>query len=84
METNSQSDYTNEVFKRLLKYLIEGLAVALAAYLIPSRKVQQNDVIILGITAATVFALLDTFSPSISFGARHGTGFGLGFGLVGF
>lgn len=81
---NSQVDYSNEVVKRMIKYLIEGLAVGLAAFLIPSKKIKQNEVLVIGLTAATVFALLDNFSPGISFGARHGAGFGLGTGLVGF
>ena len=76
-------NYQAEVVKRFLKYIIEGLAVALAAFLIPSKKVNSSELLILGATAATVFALLDTFSPSISIGARHGTGFGLGIGLTG-
>ena len=74
---------TNEVLKRAIKYLVEGGAVAVAAYVLPKKKLNGKEVMILGVTAAAVFAILDTFSPSVSMGARKGAGFGIGTGLVG-
>jgi len=73
-----------DVLKRIIKYLFEGLAVAFVAYYFTHNKLDITDVIKLGITAAFVFAILDTFSPTISLGARFGAGFGVGqtmFGL---
>ncbi len=70
-------------FVRLLKYLLEGLAVAVSAWYIPKRKSDPKEILLLGLVAAVTFALLDTFAPSIANGARQGTGFGLGFGLSG-
>lgn len=67
-----------EIFKRGLKYLVEGLAVGLVAYYVTKNKFDIKDIIILGITAAFVFAILDTFSPTVSLGARFGAGFGIG------
>lgn len=73
-----------EVFKRALKYLIEGLGVAVAASIIPGKKLTGQEILMLAVTASAIFATLDTLSPAISSSARLGSGFGLGSGLVGF
>lgn len=73
-----------DILKRALKYFIEGLAVAFVAYYFVSKgRLNIKDIVMLGITAAFVFAILDTFSPTISLGARFGAGFGIGQGLFG-
>ena len=74
-----------EIFKRGFKYIIEGLVVAAVAYLILRNRLEltTKDILILGFTAAFTFAILDTFSPSVSLGARFGAGFGLGTAMVG-
>ena len=69
---------------RALKYLLEGLAVAIAAVYIPKRRIDMEDVAALALVAAAVFALLDVLAPSIGVTARQGAGFGLGANLVGF
>lgn len=74
---------SEEVIKRMIKYLVEGGAVAIAAFLIPSTKLKKNEIMVLAVTAATVLAILDTFSPTISESARKGSGFGIGSQLVG-
>jgi hypothetical protein len=73
-----------EILVRLLKYLVEGLVVAAAAYLLPGRKVDAMEVVMIGLIAAATFSLLDLFAPSISSAARTGAGFGVGANLVGF
>ena len=73
-----------EVVNRVIKYLVEGLAIAAVAIFIPKKSLPFGEIIALGVTAAVVFALLDLVSPSIAFTARQGTGFGLGANLVGF
>tara|TARA_B110000211_G_C13901794_1_gene474295 strand:- start:294 stop:581 length:288 start_codon:yes stop_codon:yes gene_type:complete len=73
-----------EVLKRACKYLVEGLAVGVAAYFIPSKKMNIEEVLMIAVTAAAVFALLDMYSPSIGASMRQGAGFGLGANLVGF
>jgi len=73
-----------EVIKRMAKYLVEGGAVAAAAYFIPRKKMELEEVFMIAITAAAVFALLDMYAPSIGSAARQGAGFGLGANLVGF
>ena len=70
--------------KNILKYLLEGLAVAVAAKYIPSREISMNEVLMIALTAALTFFVLDLFSPSIATGARFGTGFGIGANQVGF
>jgi hypothetical protein len=76
-------DY-QEVFKRLVKYLVEGGAVALAAYYIPQKKMAMEEILMIALTAAASFALLDLFAPRIGESARTGAGFGVGANLVGF
>ena len=39
---------------------------------------------IIALTAAAVFSILDILAPAISSGARQGTGLGVGFKLMGF
>jgi hypothetical protein len=73
-----------DILKRAIKYIVEGLAVAFVAYYFIARgRLDIKDIVMLGITAAFVFAILDTFSPTISLGARFGAGFGIGQGLFG-
>ena len=79
----------NEIGKRALKYIIEGLMVALAAFLIPGRggkggsRLGLEEIAIISLTAAATFAFLDFYAPSISTSARQGAGFGIGANLVG-
>ena len=74
-----------EVVMRALKYVVEGLAVSLAAYYIPrGRRLGLEEVVMIAITAAATFAVLDLYVPSISSAARSGAGFGVGANLVGF
>jgi len=71
-----------EVLKRMLKYLIEGLAVAAAAFWIPRRTLNVEEILVIAVTAATTFAVLDMWAPSVvSNAARWGAGFGIGAGL---
>ena len=74
-----------DVVLRLVKYVVEGLAVAGAAWLVTSKgkRVDGTALVLLGVTAAAVFAILDLFAPAVGAGTRQGAGFGLGFGLVG-
>lgn len=71
-----------EVLKKLLKYLVEGFVVSFVAFWVPKRRMRMEDILALAVTAATTFAVLDTFAPSIvSKSARFGTGFGIGASL---
>ncbi len=72
-----------DVITRALKYIIEGFAVGLACYFV-SKKLSWNEILIISITAASIFILLDIYSPSISGATRLGAGIGLGSRLIGF
>ena len=74
----------SELLKRLIKYLVEGLMVAIAAYAIPKRNLSLDEVALIALTAAATFSILDTYLPSMAVSARGGAGFGIGANLVGF
>jgi len=66
-----------------IKYLLEGIAVAVAAYYIPRRQVDMTEIMFIALSAAATFAILDIFAPSVGAGARKGAGFGIGATTVG-
>ena len=74
----------NELVKRAVKYLVEGLMVAIAAYAIPKKSLKMDEVALIALTAAATFSILDTYVPSMAVQARSGAGFGIGANLVGF
>jgi ABC-type Co2+ transport system permease subunit len=71
-----------ELVKRAIKYLVEGLMVAIAAYAIPKRGLKLDEVALIALTAAATFSILDTYVPSLAISARSGAGFGIGANLV--
>jgi hypothetical protein len=71
-----------ELMKRVVKYLVEGIIVALAAVVIPQQRLNMNEVTLLALTAAATFSILDTFIPTIAQSTRQGAGLGIGLGLV--
>ena len=73
-----------ELVKRIIKYLVEGLMVAIAAYAIPKRSLNVEEIILIALTAAATFSILDTYVPSMGVTARSGAGFGIGANLVKF
>lgn len=73
-----------ELVKRIIKYLVEGLMVAIAAYAIPKRSLNVEEIILIALTAAATFSILDTYIPSMGVTARSGAGFGIGANLVKF
>ena len=73
-----------ELIKRAIKYLVEGLMVAIAAFAIPQQSLKFDEIALIALTAAAVFSIFDLISPSISSGARQGIGLGAGFRIVGF
>lgn len=73
-----------ELVKRALKYFVEGLIVALAAYVIPSKRLKVDETLLIALVAAATFSILDTYLPSLAVSARSGAGFGIGANLVSF
>jgi len=76
----------NELTKRIIKYLVEGLMVAIAAYAIPKARNALNieEIVFIALTAAATFSILDTYIPSMGVSARSGTGLGIGLNLARF
>lgn len=73
-----------ELVKRIIKYLVEGLMVAIAAYAIPKRSLNIEEIVLIALTAAATFSILDTYVPSMGVTARTGAGFGIGANIVRF
>lgn len=73
-----------ELLKRAVKYLVEGIMVAIAAYAIPKRSLNFEEVLLIALTAAATFTIMDAYLPSMAVAARTGAGFGIGGNLVGF
>lgn len=71
-----------------VKYGIEGLAVAIAAYFFPKfmggKVLRMSEIGMIALVALATFAILDIYAPSVGASARTGAGFGIGAGLVGF
>ena len=74
---------SRELCKRVVKYVLQGLVIAIAAILLPKQKPDFEAVIALALVAAATFAIIDTMVPSLSIPLNWGVGFGLGTGLVG-
>ena len=72
-----------EILKRAIKYLVEGLMVAICAFAIPKKSLDVEEIAILALVAAATFSILDTYIPSMGVNARQGTGWGIGLGISG-
>jgi ABC-type Co2+ transport system permease subunit len=55
----------SELVKRIIKYLVEGLMVAIAAFAIPKRSLNIEEIVLIALTAAATFSILDTYIPSM-------------------
>ena len=91
-ETFTNGFDLNGMITKIIKYLIEGITVSLVGMILLMNKnggkgkytTQAMEIIAMGVSAAAVFAILDTFAPAVSMSTRQGAGFGLGANLVGF
>lgn len=72
-----------ELIKRIIKYLVEGLMVAIAAFAIPKRSLNLEEIGLIALTAAATFSILDTYIPAMGVSSRQGAGLGIGVNLVG-
>jgi hypothetical protein len=73
-----------DLVMRLVKYVLEGLAVAVAAFVLPGKTLKFGEVAMIALVASATFAVLDIYAPSVGSSARTGAGFGIGANLVGF
>ena len=72
-----------EFVKRLIKYVVLGIVIAIVAFSIPKKTLNVEEITFIALSAAASFAILDVFAPSIGNAARQGAGFGIGAGIVG-
>lgn len=73
-----------ELVKRVIKYLVEGLMVAIAAYAIPKRSLNLEEIALLALTASATFSILDTYIPAMGVSAKSGAGLGIGLNMINF
>lgn len=73
----------SELIKRIVKYLIMGLMVALCLFFIPKKSMSIDEIALVALSTACVFSIIDTYLPSLSSSAKAGAGLGLGLQLVG-
>ena len=73
-----------DLITRLVNYVLEGLAVAIAAFVLPGKTLKYGEVGMIALVATATFAVLDIYAPSVGSSARTGAGFGIGANLVGF
>jgi len=80
------SSPVSQLVVSILRSLVEGLAVAIAAVFIAKHALPMKEVFTLALTAAVVFFVLDlkVMPPVYAASARTGAGFGIGANLVGF
>ncbi len=74
----------SDILTRFIKYALEGLAVAIAAFVLPGKTLKVAEVGMIALVALATFAILDIYAPSVGASARTGAGFGIGANLVGF
>lgn len=74
----------SEIVKRIVKYLIEGIIVAIVAFSIPKKKLDLEEVVVIALAAAATFSILDVFIPAMGSRVRDGAAFGIGANLVNF
>ena len=74
---------SNELVKKAIKYIVEGIIVAFASYVIPKQKLNLEEVTVIALVAAATLAILDTFIPSMGVSSRQGAGLAIGTGIAG-
>ena len=74
--------YSRLTVDNLIKYLIQGVSVALAAGIIPNRKTSHHEIAVIAIVSALTFFVLDVFTDDIGKHARMGVGLGIGWNLA--
>ena len=75
---------SRELCKRVVKYVLMGLVIAICTLVLPKSKLDFEAVIALALVSASTFAIIDTFIPTMSYPVQLGAGFGIGASMVGF
>lgn len=55
-----------EVYKRMFKYIIQWIIIALATSYLPSKQLKTSEIIIIATIGTISFAILDIYIPSVS------------------
>ena len=71
----------SELIKRVIKYLIEGIIVAIVAFAIPKQSLKLEEIMVIALCAAATFSILDVFLPAMGQGVRQGASLGVGLNL---
>ena len=74
---------STEFIVRLCKYLLEGIVVAVAAFFFADTGISWDSILLIGLTAACTFALIDSLAPALSASVRQGAGLGIGLKMTG-
>lgn len=86
LQTESQNVFmtiwNRLTINNLVKYLIQGIAVTVAAYVIPQRKTDYREAMVIAMVIALIFFTVDIFTDDVAKGLRFGAGFGIGLTLV--
>lgn len=78
----SYSFDAQEVFTRIVKYLVEGIVVGMVAMILPKKPLSMEEALLIALVAAAVFSLLDLVAPAIAGSARQGVGLGMGLNII--
>jgi hypothetical protein len=54
-----------EIMKRVIKYLVEAIIVAVACFAIPKKAMDIEDIALIALIAAATFSILDTYIPKL-------------------
>jgi hypothetical protein len=55
-----------EIMKRVIKYIIQGLMVAIACYAIPKQTLRLEEIGLIALIASLTFSILDTYIPTMN------------------
>lgn len=73
---------SNLTIQNLVIYILEGIAIAIVAYVIPNKRTKLNEVGVIALIVALSLFILDIFSSDVAKGTRLGAGLGIGYNLV--
>ncbi len=65
-ESKESETSQQEMYKRMFKYIIQWIIIALAANYVPSKQLKTSEIIIIATIGAITFAILDMYIPAIT------------------
>jgi hypothetical protein len=58
-------NHFRDIMKRVIKYLVIAVVVAMACYAIPKKPLILEEIALISLVAAATFSILDTYMPKI-------------------